>query len=104
MDMSRVSTCSIALIHHPPEKAFEIIAAAGYKKVDLLERLPHLSLLPNECDPAPIKAAAEAHGLQIANLATYVGGGQEGRAAQWKYHGWEVPRPERFTVCGSFDI
>jgi sugar phosphate isomerase/epimerase len=100
MDMSRVSTCSIALIHHPPEKAFEIIAAAGYRKVDLLERLPHLSLLPNECDPAPLKAAAEAHGLQIANLATYVGGGQEGRAAQWKYHGWEVPRPERFTVCG----
>jgi sugar phosphate isomerase/epimerase len=38
--------------------------------------------------------------LQIANLATYVGGGQAGRAAQWKYHGWEVPRPERFTVCG----
>jgi len=61
-----------------------------------------MPLLPNECDPAPIKAAAEAHGLQIANLATYIGGGQEGRAAQWKYHGWEVPRPERFTVCGSF--
>ena len=56
MDVSRVSTCSIALIHHPPEKAFEIIATAGYKKVDLLERLPHLSLLPNECDPAPLKS------------------------------------------------
>ncbi|MCK5093104.1 MAG: sugar phosphate isomerase/epimerase [Spirochaetes bacterium] len=100
MNISRVSTCSIALMHHPPERAFEIIAAAGYKKVDLCERLPHFSIFPYECDPAVIKAAAEAHGLQIANLATYVGGGQESRRAQWVYHGWQVPNPERFTECG----
>ena len=100
MNMSRVSVCSIALIHHPPERAFEVIAAAGYKKVDLLERLPHFSIFPDECDPAVIKAAAEAQGLQIANLGTYVGGGQESRRAQWIYHGWQVPNPEKFTGCG----
>lgn len=100
MDMSRVSTCSIALIDHPPEKAMEIIAAAGYKKVDLLEKLPHLSLFPPECDPTALKAAADAHGLQIANLATYVGGGQHGRRTNWAFHGWEVPNPERFASCG----
>jgi len=41
MDMSRVSTCSIALIH-PQRDAFEIIAASGHKKVDLWERLLHV--------------------------------------------------------------
>jgi len=74
MDMSRVSTCSIALRHLAPEEAFAIIAAAGFAKVDLLERVPHLSLDPDEVDPAKVKAAADAHGLQIANLGTYVGG------------------------------
>lgn len=42
MDMSCVSTCSIALNHLPAEKAFEIIAAAGYRKVDVHEKV-HLS-------------------------------------------------------------
>lgn len=104
MDMSRVSTCSIALIDHPPEKAMEIIAAAGYKKVDLLERLPHLSLFPDECDPAGPKAAAEAHDLQIANLATYVGGGKHGRMTNWNMHGWKVPNPERFSDYGFSNV
>ncbi len=99
MDMSRVSTCSIALNHLPAERAFEIIAAAGYKKVDVHEKV-HLSIFPNECDPAALKAAAEAHGLQIANLATYAGGGLDGRKTAYSFHGWDVAKPERFTSCG----
>jgi len=98
--MSRVSTCSIALVHHPVNKAFEIIAAAGFTKVDILEKVPHLSLFPDECNPEAIKAAAGAHGLQIANLATYVGGGLDGRRIAFSFHGWEVPNPERFTSYG----
>lgn len=100
MDSSRISVCTIALIHHPPEKAFEILAEAGYKNIDLLERSPHLSLFPHEIDPADIKAAADAHGLRVANIASYVGGGQEGRRAQWYYHGWGVDGPERYTPIG----
>ena len=98
--MSRVSTCSIALIDQPAKKAMEIIAAAGYKKVDLLERIPHLSLFLDECDPAKLKEAAEVNGLKVANLGTYVGGGKAGRGAQWTFHGWQIPNPERFTSCG----
>jgi len=99
VDMSRVSTCSIALNHLPAEKAFEIIAAAGYKKVDVHEKV-HLTIFPDECDPAALKAAAEDHGLRIANLATYVGGGLDGRRTAYSFHGWEVLNPERFTSCG----
>ena len=92
MDMSRVSTCSIALNHLPVEKAFEIIAAAGYKKVDVHEKV-HLLLFPDECDPAALKAATEANGLQIANLATYAGGGNDGRSVAWSWQDWTVPKP-----------
>ena len=99
MDMSRVSTCSIALNHLPAEKAFETIAGAGYKKVDVHEKV-HLSIFPDECDPAALKAAAEAHGLQIANLAAYAGGGLDGRKTAYSFHGWKVANPERFTSCG----
>ena len=31
--------------------------------------------MPAECDPVALKAAAQARGLQIANLGTYVGAG-----------------------------
>jgi sugar phosphate isomerase/epimerase len=100
MNMSRVSTCSIALINYSPEKAFEIIAAAGFKKVDVLEKPPHLSLFPGECNLESIKTAAEVHGLKIANLGTYVGGGLDGRRIAFSFHGWEVTNPEKFTSYG----
>jgi len=55
--------------------ALDIIAEAGFRKVDLLGRMPHLSLNPEECDLAEIKDAAKIRGLQVANLGTYVGKG-----------------------------
>ena len=86
MDIARLSTCSIALHDRPLAEALAIIAAAGFKKVDLLGRMPHFSLDPAECDPVALKAAAAAAGLQIANLGTYVGAGfaSEERTAQAK--------------------
>jgi len=75
MEISRLSTCSIAFHGRPLAETLDIIAAAGFKKVDLLARMPHFSLDGAECDPAALKAAAQARGLQIANLGTYVGAG-----------------------------
>jgi sugar phosphate isomerase/epimerase len=73
MDMSRVSACTIPFLEQPLEEALVAIAAAGFIKIDLLGRLPHFSLDPAECDPSAVKAAADGHGLHIANLGTYVG-------------------------------
>jgi len=75
MDMSRVSACTYALLDRPLEKAMEVIAAAGFKKMDPVGRLPHLSLDPHECDPQVLKSILDAHGLRIANLGTYAGRG-----------------------------
>lgn len=75
MDISRLSACTYPLRNLPWQEALEIVARAGYKKVDLLGRAPHLSLDPVESDPAAIQRVAEALGLRIANLGTYAGRG-----------------------------
>jgi sugar phosphate isomerase/epimerase len=81
------------------EKAFPIIAASGYKKVDTHEKI-HLQIFPDLCDIENLKDTAEKNGLQIANLSTYAGGGLDGRKTAYTFHGWEVPHPERFTSIG----
>ncbi len=75
MDLARVSACTYPLIDRSAPEAMRIIAAAGFRKIDLLGRLPHLSLDLGECDPAAVQRAADACGLRIANLGTYVGRG-----------------------------
>lgn len=75
MDLSRLSTCTFPLKDRPLAEALPIIAAAGYKRIDLLGRMPHFSLDPSECDPNAVHALAQANGLEIANLGTYVGVG-----------------------------
>ena len=94
-----VSTCSIALNHLPVARAFELIASAGFGAVDVHEKV-HLSLFESECDPEALMAAAGASGLRIGQLATYVGGGLDGRRTAYSFHGWEVANPERFTSVG----
>ncbi|HRW08214.1 MAG TPA: sugar phosphate isomerase/epimerase family protein [Caldilineaceae bacterium] len=75
MDLSRLSTCTFPLKDRPLDQALPVIAATGYKRIDLLGRMPHFSLDPAECDPAAVLALAQEHGLEIANLGTYVGVG-----------------------------
>lgn len=99
IDMSRLSTCSIALNHHPAAGAFPIIAAAGYKKVDVHEKV-HFLIFEDLCDYKELKAIADENGLQIANLATYLGGGLYGRNMMYAFHDWQVPHAERFTKIG----
>ena len=67
--------CTFPLRERPWPEALEVIARAGYRKVDLLGRAPHLTLDPAECDPAAIRAAAAGLGLEVANLGTYAGRG-----------------------------
>jgi sugar phosphate isomerase/epimerase len=99
IDLARISTCSICLNHLPAEEAFPIIAASGYKKVDVHEKV-HLQIFPDLCDIESLKETAARNGLQIANLSTYAGGGLDGRQTAYTFHGWEVPHPERFTSIG----
>jgi len=101
LDVSRLTFPSIALIKYPPDEAFRIIAAAGFKNVDVLEKMPHLSILSDECDPAAVKAAAVKHGLRITAVNSYVGGGVVGRAGAWLHHpGFQFPNKHKYTHNG----
>jgi sugar phosphate isomerase/epimerase len=101
LDISQITCCSIALINHPVDKAFELMAAAGYKNTDVLEKLPHLSLHPDEFDPEELRAASEKHGVRIANLNTYIGGGTSARASFWlECPDFELDNAQKYTELG----
>jgi len=57
-----------------PEYAFDVIAKAGYTKVDLLGRMPHFDLSDPAYDFGAVMAAADKFGLRIANIGSYCGG------------------------------
>ncbi|OPZ07989.1 MAG: L-ribulose-5-phosphate 3-epimerase UlaE [candidate division BRC1 bacterium ADurb.BinA364] len=73
MRIERLSCCSISFLKQSRSDAMRHIAAAGFQKVDLIARAPHLSLDFDEVSPDSIEADARASGLKIANLGTYCG-------------------------------
>lgn len=74
MERERVSCCSIAMHDKMPEQVFEVLAAAGYKKVDLLGRLPHFDINSPSYDFPKVVESAARYGLRIANIGSYCGG------------------------------
>ena len=74
MRLERVSCCSIAMHDQSPERLFQVLSAAGYKKVDLLGRLPHFDVTSRSYDFPQVVEAASRYGLRIANIGSYCGG------------------------------
>jgi sugar phosphate isomerase/epimerase len=73
MDMARLSACSFPLRREPLEYTLDVIAGAGFRKVDLLGVDGHF---PPDAPDGRIAALAQlagARGLRIANLGTYYG-------------------------------
>ena len=100
-DINRITFPSIALMHHPIDSAFKIIADAGYKNVDIIDRNPHWSVFPDEVDHELVKKTAEKHGLAIYMINGYFGGGAFGRLNAWKHHpGFDFPNKHRYTPIG----
>ena len=71
--LDRLSTCSICLHKSSLDEALAVIKEAGFNKVDLLGRMPHFSIEPEELRVEEIEAAFARHGLKAANLGTYFG-------------------------------
>ena len=74
MDKERVSCCSIAMHGKAPEHVFRVLSEAGYKKVDLLGRMPHFDLANADYLFGNVVALAERYGIRIANIGSYCGG------------------------------
>jgi sugar phosphate isomerase/epimerase len=73
MDLSRLSACSIPLRKRPVREALQVIADAGFHKVDLLGTEPHFPPAPTAEQLAEIQSAARDSGVEVANLGTYYG-------------------------------
>ena len=74
MELERISTCTYPLRERPVAEALRMVAACGFRKVDLWGRPPHFSTDPTQLAPETIETAATAAGVRIANLGTYCGG------------------------------
>ena len=82
MDLSRVSACSYPLRAQPLEYALDVIAGAGFGKVDLLGVPAHFPPDPTDAAVTAVETAVRARGLTVANLGTYYGRPLPGSAAE----------------------
>ena len=73
MDLSRLSACSISLRKRPAREALEVIAAAGFRKVDLRGAEPHFPPAPTDEQVAALERDSRDTGVKVANLGTYYG-------------------------------
>ena len=73
MDISRVSACTFPLKETDLGYTFKVIADAGFKKVDLLARMPHFSVTDPEYSLDELRRVCETYDLQVANIGAYCG-------------------------------
>ncbi len=97
MDAARVSMTTYPLIDRSLDDAVALIAATGCRNIDLLERPPHFSLDASECRTDRVRSTVEAHGVRVANLATYGGKGFAGDDPAEQEREWQA-------LCRSIDV
>ncbi len=73
MDVNRISTCTYPMRERDLKSALQVVADAGFKKVDCWGRMPHFSLDPAELDMVEMAEYAKGLGVRFANLGTYPG-------------------------------
>ena len=73
MDMTRISTCSYPLREKDLDYTFDVIAAAGFTKVDLWGGMPHFSTDATQLPPEDIEALCAKYDVQVANIGSYPG-------------------------------
>ena len=73
MDILRASACTYAMRDSDMEYALQVVAEAGFKKVDLWGGMPHFSIDESEYHIDRLMDAASGYGLQVANIGTYCG-------------------------------
>jgi len=73
MDITRVSACTYAMRANNVDYALNIIAKAGFRKVDLWGGMPHFSINGSEYNIDFLIKATMKYDVTIANIGTYCG-------------------------------
>jgi sugar phosphate isomerase/epimerase len=73
MDIDRISACTYAVRNESLDRAFGLLSASGFRKVDLWGGPPNYADDPSLCDISAIRDKAAKYGLSVANLGTYPG-------------------------------
>ena len=75
MDTARLSACTFPLQKQDLDYTFEVISDAGFKKVDLLARMPHFSVTDPDYSLGALEEACDRHGVRVSNIGSYCGRG-----------------------------
>lgn len=75
MDTSRISACSYPLREKDLDYTLKVISAAGFRKVDLLGRVPHFSATDPGYSLDELSRLLDKHSLSLANIGSYCGQG-----------------------------
>ena len=75
MDVSRVSACSFPLKEKDLDYTFQVIADAGFDRIDLVGRMPHFSVTDPAYDMNELRRVVEKYGVGLANIGSYCGRG-----------------------------
>ena len=75
MDKERVSACSYPLQKEGLDYTFKVISEAGFKKIDLLAKMPHFSVTDPEFSLDELERVSDRYGVAVANIGSYCGKG-----------------------------
>ena len=75
MDVTRISACSYPLREKDLEYTLQVISEAGFKKVDLLGRMPHFSVTDAAYDVNELRRLCDKYDVALANIGSYCGRG-----------------------------
>ena len=75
MDVTRISACSYPLREKDLDYTLKVISGAGFRKVDLLGRVPHFSATDPDYSMDELKRLLEKYDLKLANIGSYCGQG-----------------------------
>ena len=75
METSRVSACSYPLRERDLDYTLKVISEAGFRKIDLLGRVPHFSATDATYNMDELSRLLQRYDLQLANIGSYCGQG-----------------------------
>ena len=75
MDTKRVTACSYPLQKEGLDYTFKVISEAGFKKMDLLAKMPHFSVTDPDFSMDELERVSDRYGVEVANIGSYCGRG-----------------------------